>query len=198
MGDAKVNPAAAELGEVVSFTQMKDGTAEDYALLGRIEAQEMQGFPDRVLGWLRTMDDSAGYQISRLDHSLQAATRAHRAGEDEETVVCVLLHDIGDYLAPGNHSEVAAAVLKPYVSEKNYWIVKHHGVFQGYYYFHLIGLNPHERDRWRDHPYYKATVDFCENYDQNSFDPHYESEPLTFFEPMVHRVLDQSRRADLT
>ena len=121
---------------------MKDGTAEDYALLSRIEAQEMQGYPDRVLGWLRTMDDSAGYQISRLDHSLQAATRAHRAGEDEETVVCVLLHDIGDYLAPGNHSEVAAAVLKPYVSEKNYWIVKHHGVFQGYYYFHLIGLRP--------------------------------------------------------
>ncbi len=198
MGDAEVHPAAATPGEVVSFTQMKDGTAEDYALLGRIEAQEMQDFPDRVLGWLRTMDDSAGYQISRLDHSLQAATRAHRAGEDEETIVCVLLHDIGDYLAPGNHSEVAAAVLKPYVSEKNYWIVKHHGVFQGYYYFHLIGLNPHERERWRDHPYYKATVDFCENYDQNSFDPHYESEPLTFFEPMVHRVLDESRRADLT
>ncbi len=198
MGNAKVHPTTDRPGEVVSFTQMKDGTAEDYALLGRIEAQEMQGFPDRVLGWLRTMDDSAGYQISRLDHSLQAATRAHRAGEDEETVVCVLLHDIGDYLAPGNHSEVAAAVLKPYVSEKNYWIVKHHGVFQGYYYFHLIGLNPHERERWRNHPYYKATVDFCENYDQNSFDPHYESEPLTFFEPMVHRVLDESRRADLT
>jgi predicted HD phosphohydrolase len=198
VGDAKTNPATAKPEEVVSFTQMKDGTAEDYALLGRIEAKQMQDFPDRVLGWLRTMDDSAGYQISRLEHSLQAATRAHRAGENEETVVCALLHDIGDYLAPGNHSEVAAAVLKPYVSEKNYWIVKHHGVFQGYYYFHLIGLNPHERERWRDHPYYKATVDFCENYDQNSFDPHYESEPLTFFEPMVHRVLDESRRADLT
>lgn len=198
MGDAKVHPATAKPGEVVSFTQMKDGTAEDYALLGRIEAKEMQGFPDRVLSWLRTMDDSAGYQISRLDHSLQAATRAHRAGEDEETVVCALLHDIGDYLAPGNHSEVAAAVLRPYVSEKNYWMVKHHGVFQGYYYFHFIGLNPHERERWRDHPYYEATVDFCENYDQNSFDPQYESEPLAFFEPMVHRVLDESRRADLS
>ena len=186
------------MSEVVSFTQMKDGTAEDYALLGRLEAEEMKSFPDRVLGWLRTMEDSAGYQVSRLEHSLQAATRAHRAGEDEETVVCVLLHDIGDHLAPANHSEVAAAVLRPYVSDKNYWIVKHHGVFQGYYYFHLIGLNPHERERWRDHPYYEATVDFCENYDQNSFDPRYESEPLTFFEPMVHRVLDESRRADRT
>ena len=127
------------MSQVVSFTQMKDGTAEDYALLGRLEAEEMKSFPDRVLGWLRTMEDSAGYQVSRLEHSLQAATRAHRAGEDEETVVCVLLHDIGDHLAPANHSEVAAAVLRPYVSDKNYWIVKHHGVFQGYYYFHLTG-----------------------------------------------------------
>jgi predicted HD phosphohydrolase len=190
---------SATRGEaVVSFTQMKDGTPEDYALLGRIEAREMQGFPDRVLGWLRTMDDSAGYRISRLDHVLQAATRAHRAGEDEETVVCVLLHDIGDHLAPANHSEVAAAVLKPYVSEKNHWIVKHHGVFQGYYYFHHLGLDPHERERWRDHPYYQATVDFCENYDQNSFDPDYESEPLEFFEPMVRRILDKNRRAAQT
>jgi predicted HD phosphohydrolase len=177
---------------VVSFTQMKDGSAEDYELLGRIEAEEMKSFPDRVLGWLRTMEDSAGYQISRLDHSLQAATRAQRAGEDEETVVCVLLHDIGDYLAPANHSEVAAAVLRPYVSDKNYWIVKHHGVFQGFYYFHHVGMDRHARERWKDHPHYRATVDFCENYDQCSFDPDYDSLSLEFFEPMVRRVLDES------
>jgi predicted HD phosphohydrolase len=182
------------MNDVVSFTQMKDGTAADYALLERLEAEEMKGFPDRVLGWLRTMEDSAGYQISRLDHSLQAATRAHRAGEDEETVVCVLLHDIGDYLAPANHSEAAAAVLRPYVSDKNYWIVKHHGVFQGFYYFHHVGMDPDARDRWKDHPYYQATVDFCENYDQASFDPDYDSLPLEFFEPMVRRILDQSHR----
>lgn len=182
------------MSEVVSFTRMKDGTAEDYELLGRLESEEMKSFPDRVLGWLRTMEDSAGYQISRLEHSLQAATRAVRAGEDEETVVCVLLHDIGDYLAPANHSEVAAAVLRPYVGEKNYWIVKHHGLFQGFYYFHHVGLDPHARDRWKDHPYYQATVDFCENYDQSSFDPDYDSLPLEHFEPMVRRILDDSRR----
>ena len=180
------------MSDVVSFTQMKDGTAEDYALLGRLESEELKTFPDRVLGWLRTMEDSAGYQISRLDHSLQAATRAQRAGEDEETVVCVLLHDIGDHLAPANHSEVAAAVLRPYVSDKNYWIVKHHGVFQGFYYFHHVGLDPDARERWKDHPFYQATVDFCENYDQCSFDPDYDSLPLEFFEPMVRRVLDES------
>ena len=174
---------------VVSFTAMENGTREDYELLGRLGDEQMQDFPDRVLGWLRTMDDAGGYQITRLEHSLQAATRAHRAGEDEETVVCVLLHDIGDYLAPANHSEVAAAVLRPYVSEKNYWIVKHHGVFQGVYYFHFSGADPNARGRWKDHPYYQATVDFCALYDQNSFDPAYESEPLEFFEPMVRRVL---------
>ena len=168
---------------------MADGTAADYALLSRIEAEELRRFPDRVLGWLRTMDDSAGYRITRLEHSLQAATRAHRAGEDEETVVCVLLHDIGDYLAPANHSEVAAAVLRPYVSERNYWIVKHHGVFQGTYYFHHLGADPDARERWRDHPHYQATVDFCANYDQLSFDPDYDWEALEFFEPMVRRVL---------
>lgn len=186
------------MSRVVSFTQMKDGTAEEYAFLGRLEEEELKSFPDRVLGWLRTMEDSAGYRISRLEHSLQAATRAHRAGEDEETVVCVLLHDIGDYLAPANHSEVAAAVLRPYVSEKNYWVVKHHGVFQGFYYYHHLGLDPNERDRWRDHPYYQATVDFCENYDQASFDPDYDSLPLSFFEPMVRRILDEDRRAAMT
>jgi len=177
--------------ETVSFTKMEDGTAEEYAFLGELEEKAMADFPDRVLNWLRWMDDAGptGYRISRLEHSLQAATRALRAGEDEETVVCVLLHDVGDYLCPANHSEVAAAVLRPYVSEKNYWIVKHHGVFQGVYYFHFTGADPNARDRWKDHPYYQATVDFCAYYDQNSFDPDYESEPLEFFEPMVRRIL---------
>ena len=174
----------------VSFTQMSEGTAEDYELLDAIETEDVTGFPDRVLGWLHQMDDdTTGYQITRLDHLLQAATRAHRAGEDEEYVVCVLLHDIGDVLAPANHSEVAAAVLRPYVSERNYWIVKHHGVFQGYYYFHHRGADRNARDAWRDHPYYQATVDFCAKYDQNSFDPAYDSESLAFFEPMLRRVL---------
>ena len=174
----------------VSFTQMAEGTAEDYELLDAIETEDVTGFPDRVLGWLHQMDDdTTGYQITRLEHLLQAATRAHRAGEDEEYVVCVLLHDIGDVLAPANHSEVAAAVLRPYVSEQNYWIVKHHGVFQGYYYFHHRGADRNARDAWRDHPYYQATVDFCAKYDQNSFDPAYDSESLAFFEPMLRRVL---------
>src|SRR4051794_17543970 len=179
--------------DVVSFTRMQDGTAEDYALLDRVETEELQTFPDRVLGWLLTLDTSAGYQISRLDHSLQAATRAHRAGEDEETVVCALLHDIGDYLGPANHSEVAAAMLRPYISEKNYWIVKHHGAFQGSYYSPRVGMARTARKRGRAHDHSQAPVDFCATYDQTPFAPGSAPEPLSFFEPMVRRVLDESR-----
>ncbi len=179
----------------VSFTRMDEGTAADYELLARYEAEEFEEYPDRVLGWLRDMDVDAGYQITRLEHSLQAATRAHRAGEDEETVVCVLLHDVGDILAPINHSQAAAAVLRPFVSDKNYWIVKHHGVFQMYYYAHHTGGDRNARDRFADHPWYQDTVDWCENYDQMSFDPDYDWEPLEFFEPIVRRVLGTPRGA---
>ena len=136
----------------VSFTKMSEGTAEDYALLEGYEQEELDEFPDRVLEWLRSMDEHTGYKITRLGHSLQAATRAHRAGEDEEMVVVALLHDIGDVLAPANHSEVAAALLRPYVSEENYWIVKYHGIFQEKYYAHHYGRDPDARDRYRDHP----------------------------------------------
>lgn len=179
----------------VGFTRMADGTADDYALLADIERRELEGFAERVLGWLRAMDEPAGYQVTRLEHSLQAATRAHRAGEDEETVVCALLHDIGDVLAPANHAEVAAAVLRPYVSERNHWIVAHHGLFQGVYWFHHVGGDPDARERHRDHPNYQATVDFCAHYDQNSFDPDYDWEPLTYFEPMVRRLFAKPPRA---
>ena len=180
-------------GATVGFTAMAEGTAEDYRLLATYENAELAGFPDRVLGWLRSMDEHTGYQVTRLEHSLQSATRAHRAGEDEETVVCALVHDIGDVLAPGNHSEVVAALVRPYVSERNYWVLKHHGVFQGVYWFHHVGADPHARQRWADHPWYDDCVAFCADYDQNSFDPDYPSESLEFFEPMVRRVFAPGR-----
>jgi predicted HD phosphohydrolase len=182
-----------DAGPAVGFTAMADGTAADYALLATYERAELARFPDRVLGWLRAMDGHTGYRISRLEHSLQAATRAHRAGEDEQTVVCALVHDIGDVLAPANHSEVAAAVIRPYVTDRNYWIIKQHGLFQRAYWFHHVGADPNARDRYADHPWYQACVDFCANYDQNSFDPAYPTESLEFFAPMVHRVFAPER-----
>ncbi|MDH3970240.1 MAG: HD domain-containing protein, partial [Rhodospirillales bacterium] len=135
-----------------------------------------------------------GYKIDRYRHSLQTATRALRDGADEETVVVALLHDIGDPIAPENHSEVAAAILRPFISEDNYWLLKHHGVFQGYYYFDKIGRDRDARERFRGHPCYEKTVMFCERWDQTSFNPDYDTLPLETFEPMVRRIFAREPR----
>jgi predicted HD phosphohydrolase len=177
----------------VTFTRMDEGTVEDYELVARDEEDLFAAFPDKVFDWLEEMDTPSPYRVTRFEHSLQAATRAHRAGEDEEMVVAALLHDVGDVLAPANHSEVAAAMLRPYVSERVYWIIKHHGLFQGYYYNHHYGRDRNARDIYKDHEWYEDTARFCAEYDQVSFDPNYESESLQFFEPMVRRVLAEPR-----
>ena len=180
--------------ETVSFTRMQDGTAEDYALLDRFEVEFMKGLPDRLLTALDALKESyGGYQVTRYEHSLQAATRAHRDGRDEEYVVATLLHDIGDELAPYTHGEMVAAILRPYVREELHWIVKHHGVFQMYYYAHLQGGDRDARDRYRDDPHFDACAEFCERYDQASFDPAYDTLPIATFEPMVRRVFAEPR-----
>lgn len=173
----------------VSFTSMAAGTREDYELLERLEAQFASSTADRVLEQLRGLAGSlAGYKVDRLEHSLQSATRAYRDGAEEEMVVAALLHDIGDLLAPHNHSEMAAAVLRPYVTERTYWVVRQHGLFQSYYYAHHMGGDRNARDRYIDHPWYQDAVDFCHRWDQSSFDPEYGSLSLEFFEPMVQRI----------
>lgn len=173
----------------VGFTAMEQGTKADYELVFEHDAQNAAAFADRVLDWLRSMDGESPYQISRLQHCLQTATRAERDGADDETIVCALLHDIGDVIAPANHSEVAAALLRPFVSEKNYWIVKHHGLFQGYYWFEFAGHDRDARERFREHEHYQACVDFCARWDQASFDPDYPTLPLEHFEPLVRTLL---------
>ena len=178
-----------DVNSTVSFTSMAAGVQEDYDLLDRLESEFAAGTADRVLEQLRGLSGSlAGYQVDRLEHSLQSATRAYRDGAEEEMVVAALLHDVGDLLAPENHSEMAAAVLRPYVSERTYWIVRHHGLFQSYYFAHFRGGDRNARDRYKDHPWYQDAVDFCHRWDQPSFDPAYESLDLKFFEPMVQRV----------
>ena len=183
--------------QTVKFTQMKEGSFDDYQLLHSFEQGYSKKTADRVLQHLLGLENSfAGYKISRLEHALQSASRAWRDGAGEEMTVAALLHDLGDTLAPENHGEMAAALLRPYVSEKTYWIVKHHGVFQGYYFFHHLGGDRNARDRYKDHEYYQACADFCENWDQNSFDPDYDSLPLDFFEPMVNRIFDREPFGD--
>jgi len=181
----------------VSFTAMCDGTREEYEFLDACEEHYKAGLVDRLLDALTELQHSvSGYQVSRLEHSLQSATRAYRDGRDEEYVVAALLHDIGDALAPYSHSELAAAILRPFVSESLYWIIKHHGLFQMYYYAHHQGGDRNARDRFRDHPYYGAAVEFCECYDQNCFDPHYESLPLEAFKPMLANVFRAPKSDD--
>ncbi len=172
----------------VTFTEMSKGTKDEYEFLEGREQQYIAELPDRLIAALKRLDISSGYEISRMQHSLQSATRAHRAGESEEMVIAALLHDIGDDLAPCAHSELAAAVLRPYVSEKTYWIIKHHGLFQMYYYAHHLGGNRNARDIHKNHQWYDDAVHFCEHYDQNCFDPGYDTLPLEFFEPTLRNV----------
>lgn len=178
----------------VSFSAMDQGTREDYELVAAHDSMNAARLADRVLDWLRLMDGDSPYRISRLDHALQTATRAERDGADDQTVACALLHDIGEVISPRNHSQAAAAVLAPYVSEKNHWIVRHHGLFQGYYYLHHYGGDRNARERYRDHEHYEACVEFCARWDQASFDPAYETHPLEHFEPLVRELFAREPR----
>ena len=177
------------MSRIVSFRQMEHGTREDYLLLDESERRYAAGLADRVLEALGKLAQSIeGYPVSRLEHSLQAATRAQREGADEEMVLAALLHDIGDELAPYNHAEVAAAIIRPYVRPAVTWIVAQHGLFQNYYYVHHLGGDRNARERLRDHPSYAACAHFCAAWDQCSFDPDYKAEPLASFEPLLRRI----------
>ena len=172
------------------FPAMTEGTKEDWQIIAGHFGPFAAKVGDRVLTHLKLLDgDYGGFPIDRLEHSLQTATRAHRDGRGEDYVVMALLHDIGDTLGSYNHPDIAAAILQPFVSEELHWIAKHHGIFQGYYFFHHLGQDRNMRDRFKGHAYYDACAEFCEKYDQAAFDPDYESLPLEYFEPMVTRVM---------
>lgn len=174
------------------FSSMKEGTAQDWAIISSHFMSFNKGLPDRVLTHLKLLDgDYGGFPIDRLQHSLQTATRAHRGGESEAYVVMALLHDIGDTLGSYNHPDIAAAILKPFVDEKLHWMCQNHGIFQGYYFFHHLGMNCDMREAFRGHEHFEDTARFCELYDQSSFDSAYESAPLEFFEPMVRQVFER-------
>lgn len=178
--------------EQVQFTQMRDGTFEEYQFLHGLERQYIDALPDRILAGLRLLDDGlGGYLVTRLGHSLQSATRAERDGADIEWIVAALVHDIGDGLAPANHSQLAASIIRPYVREEVTWVVLMHGVFQQHYYGHHVGLDPDAREAYRDHPWFDSCERFCERWDQAAFDPDYPTESLEHFEPMVREVFSR-------
>ncbi|MFL2740124.1 MAG: HD domain-containing protein [Paracoccaceae bacterium] len=177
----------------VSFTAMKDGTREDYEILAKLEKPFLALTADRILTELRQSGETTleGYQITRLEHALQSGTRAMRDGADIDWIVGALLHDIGDGLAPQNHDRMSAEVIRPFVRWDVAWTVEHHGIFQMLYYAHHYNWDRNARDRFRDHPVFKNCEQFCERWDQSSFDPEYPMEPLDTFEPMVKEIFNR-------
>ena len=175
------------------FSSFEDSTREDWALIMAQRGELERGLPDRILeqfGHLR--DDYGGFPVDRLEHSLQTATRAERDGRDDEYVLCALVHDIGDPLTPYNHPDVAAAILKPFVSEANHWMVEKHGIFQGYYFWHHLGMDRNTRDMFVGHEFYDRTEEFCAEYDGPAFDPSYDSNPLDHYLPLIREVFGTS------
>lgn len=184
------------MNQQARFTHMQEGTEQDWAIIASDFRAYASQLADRILTHLRLLDgDFGGFPVDRLSHSLQTASRAWRDGRDEEYVVCALLHDIGDTLGSYNHADIAAAILKPFISPENLWMVEKHGIFQGYYFFHHLGMDRHLREQFQDHPQYQQTIEFCARYDAAAFDPGYDSLPLSFFEPMLKRLFAQPRQS---
>ena len=184
------------MSERAGFRRMQESTREDWQLIGGEFRQFAGGLPARVIRHLQILEgDYGGFPVDRYTHSLQTATRALRDGRDEEYVVCALLHDIGDTLGSFNHPDIAAAILKPFVSEANHWMVQHHGIFQGHYFFHHIGLDRDMRDTFKDHPHYERTAEFCALYDNPAFDPTAETLPISEFEPILQRLMAQPKQS---
>lgn len=178
------------------FRAMTEGTAEDWAIIASHAIPFNKAGGERILDHLRLLkDDHGGFPVDRLTHCLQTATRAHLDGRSEEYVVMALIHDIGDTLGAYNHSDIAAAILKPFVSDELHWSCETHGIFQGYYFVQHLGLDHNMREHFRGHPHFEACAEFCEKYDQAAFDPDYESAPLEFFAPMVMRLFEYPKRS---
>jgi predicted HD phosphohydrolase len=188
--------AGAIMIERASFKSMQDSTEKDWQIIGAEFGAYSKDLPDRVIAHLRLLEgDFGGFPVDRYTHSLQTATRALRDGRDDEYVVCALLHDIGDTLGAYNHADIAAAILKPFVSDANLWLVEHHGIFQGYYFFHHVALDRNMRERFAGHAHYAHTAEFCELYDSPAFDARGETLPLSEFEPMLRQVMSSPRRS---
>jgi len=186
----------SEHTERAAFRAMSEGTREDWMKIGAASVEFRRDLPNRVIAHLKMLEgDCGGFAVDRLEHSLQSATLAHRDGMDEEYVVCALLHDMGDILCTANHAELAATVLKPFVSEENHWMLDHHGIFQGYYFFQHVGLDRNMCEQFRGHPCFERTAMFCARHDQNAFDPAFDTMPLEAFVPMVQRVMATPKRS---
>ena len=184
------------MNDRATFTRMQDSTAADWQKIGGEFMPFARQLPDRLIAHLKVLDgDYGGFPVDRYTHSLQTATRALKDGRDDEYVACALFHDIGDTLGTFNHFDIAAAILKPFVSAENHWMVQNHGIFQGHYFFHYVGMDRDMREQFRGHASFDRTAEFCDLYDNPAFDPKGEALPISEFEPMVRRVFAQPRNS---
>jgi predicted HD phosphohydrolase len=185
--------------DTVRFRNLKEATADEWRLLRRHEEAYVRRLPDRLLAALRALDDDTitGYRISRLEHCLQTATRAERDGADGEMVIAALLHDVGDTLAPTNHAQYAAAILRPYVRPEVAWTVEVHGLFQMQFYGQHFGLPTDGHLAWRDHPWFDTAQRFVEQWDQAAFDDAYPTLPLAHFEGRLRAIFTREPKIDL-
>ncbi|HOT81469.1 MAG TPA: HD domain-containing protein [Microthrixaceae bacterium] len=188
--------AADTAPQRATFHSMDQGTQEDWNLIATEAIHNFVGLPERLMAHLRLLDgDFGGFAVDRLTHSLQTAARAERAGRDDEYVMCALIHDIGDTLGPANHADIGAAILKPFISEQNHWMMEQHGIFQGYYFFHFLGADRNLRDQFEGHEWFDYCAEFCHEYDQAAFDPAYDTPPLEHYEPLIRSICASPKRS---
>ena len=188
--------AANTAPQRATFHSMDEGTQEDWNLIATEAIHNFVGLPERLMAHLRLLDgDFGGFAVDRLTHSLQTAARAERAGRDDEYVMCALIHDIGDTLGPANHADIGAAILKPFISEQNHWLMEQHGIFQGYYFFHFLGADRNLRDQFEGHEWFDYCAEFCHEYDQAAFDPAYDTPPLEHYEPLIRSICASPKRS---
>ena len=177
----------------MSFTRMDQGTVEDWMAIGQAVTQRQAAMPQIIKAMLLRLGEQVdGFAIDQLQHGLQTATRALRAGAPEELVVAALCHDIGKVISVHNHPAIAAEMLRPYVSPETYEVIRTHQDFQGRHYYALMGKDPDERRRYASEPWYGLACQFTDEWDQTAFDPEYGTLPLSYFEPMIDRVFSRN------
>ncbi|MCU1458016.1 MAG: metal dependent phosphohydrolase [Actinomycetia bacterium] len=177
-----------------TFTRMDESTAEQWAVIGSETMTHQDRVAERVLGLLRSLEEiTDGFAVDQLTHSLQTATRAERAGADDEVVVASLCHDIGKAISVPNHPEIAASILRPYVRDEVSAMIRVHQDFQGRHYYGHFGGDPDLREQHRDEDFFALAEQFADDWDQTAFDPDYDTEPLAHFEPLVRELFAKPR-----
>jgi predicted HD phosphohydrolase len=182
---------------MATFTRMDESTAEEWAEIGAAHVVDQPRVAQTVLDMLRGLDQVVvGFATDQLTHCLQTATRAERDGAEDEVVIAALCHDIGKFISVPNHPAIAAEILKPYVRDDVYWMIKAHQDFQGRHYYHHFGGNPDARETHRAEltpEQFALAATFADEWDQVAFDPNYDTLPLEHFEPKVRAVFHQAR-----